>query len=90
MKRIDVTADIDRALKRYEIAVARFVPGTDSTSLVELPLLAIGQELATALGLPTLRDLVRGNLERRPIQRSQPRPVKAHAAARAGRKTARG
>lgn len=72
MKRIDITPEIEQAVRRYEIACARFVPGRDSTSDVELPLLAIGAGVAAALGLPTLRELFRGVV----VPRYRPRPVK--------------
>lgn len=86
MKRIDITPEIERAVRRYEIACARFVPGRDSTSDVELPLLAIGSAAAAALGLPGVRDLFHGGA----VPRYKPRPIKVHAAYRGGRKVARG
>jgi hypothetical protein len=84
-KQIQLTPAIEQVLRHYEIAAARFTPGSDSTSLVELPLLAIGQEVATALGLPTLRDLFTGAAVVLPVARYTPRPVKVQTArSRAG------
>lgn len=85
MERIDITPEMELALRRYEIACARFVPGRDSTSDVELPLLAIGTAAAAAIGLPGLRELFHGGA--RPRFRAQ--PVKVPAARQGGRRVAR-
>lgn len=86
MRSITITPEIEQAVRRYELACARFVPGRDSTAAVELPLAAIGTAAAAALGLPTLQDLFHG----RAIPRYRPRPIKVHAAQRGARKAASG
>lgn len=57
MKQIPTTPALMDAIQRYEEAYARFKPGIDSASDVELPLLAIATALVEAIGLPTLRSL---------------------------------
>ena len=85
MKTIDITPEIEVAIRRYEIACARFVPGRDSTADVELPLLAIGTAAAAAVGLPALRELFQGTARARYPQRQ----AKAHTARQAPRRAVR-
>lgn len=85
MKRIDITPEIEHAVRRYALACARFVPGRDSAGDVELPLLEIGRAAAAAIGLPGLREL----FDRRSTVRVKARPAKARLTLQAPRKAVR-